>query len=408
MSLFSARNQLAHEKRSSNSVPGAQGLGEALLGAEASPGADLMAGIRRIFIEPISVLLVAWPFAVASYCCNWGPISTFFLSFFALIPLAQILGNITEDLAISLQDEMLSGLLNATFGNAVEMIVTIQTLIAREIKVVKATLLGSILSNLLLVLGCALFAGGISVLRGDPSRPSQKFCKQAASANVSLLLLAATSLALPACFYKTVIGSESHQDMELTLNISRVISFIVLCCYIAFLFFCFVTHKDLQPPEEEDEKPLPRLIALSLLLVTTIVVTFTSEFMVGAIEGIVEELDIGREFIGMILLPIVGNACEHFGAVRMAIADKLDITIAIAVGSATQMSLFVVPFAVLVGWAIDIPMDLNFGALDTIIMCASVILAFSILNDGESNWLGGFMLTAAYLIVGTLYWFYPA
>merc|ERR1719277_2305887 len=109
----------------------------------------------------------------------------------------------------------------------------------------------------------------------------------------------------------------------------------------------------------------------------------------------------------MILLPIVGNACEHFGAVRMAIADKLDITIAIAVGSATQMSLLVVPFAVLVGWAMDIPMDLNFGALDTIIMCASVVLAFSILNDGESNWLGGFMLTAAYLIVATLYFYFP-
>jgi len=288
----------------------------------------------------------------------------------------------------------------------VEMIITVQTLLANQLKVVKATLLGSILSNLLLVLGCALFAGGCL------HRPSQKFSKQAASANVSLLLLSATSLALPACFYKTVVNPESHQEMELTLTISRVISLILLSCYMAFLFFSFVTHKDAETSEDEDEEeneePLPAWLALILLVVTTLLVAFTSEFMVGAIDGIVDQWDIGKEFIGMILLPIVGNACEHFGAVRMAISDKLDITIGIAVGSATQMSLFVVPFAVLMGWAMDVPMDLNFGALNTIIMCASVIVAFSILNDGESNWLGGFMLTAAYLIVCTLYWYYPA
>jgi Ca2+:H+ antiporter len=308
----------------------------------------------------------------------------------------------------------LAGLLNATFGNAVEMILTIQTLLQHQFTVVKATLLGSILSNLLLVLGCSMLAGGFK-------KQTQTFSKESASANVSLLLLAATSLALTGCFLNLpeVVTYNVDTEGELSLKVSRVVSLIVLCCYLAFLFFTFVTHKG--TTEEDHEEPsIKPWLAMLLLALTTVLVALSSELLVDAIDGIVSSWGIPKAFIGMILLPIVGNACEHFGAVKFAMQDQMDLTIGIAVGSATQMALFVVPFAVLMGWALhvsaEIPngggpprgMDLDFGILNTIIMCASVLLAFSILNDGGSNWLEGFMLIASYLIVATLYWFFPA
>jgi Ca2+:H+ antiporter len=365
--------------------------------------------IRAVCIEPISVLLLAWPFGVASAQLGWGPTWTFNLNFLALIPLAQILGNVTEELAAGLNNDTLGGLLNATFGNAVEMILTIQTLAANQLTVVKSTLLGSILSNLLLVLGCSLFAGGCL-------KKQMVFSKESASANVSLLLLSATSLALPACFADSEAVT-AHMEAfpakhDLSLQVSRYVSLVVLACYLAFLFFQFVTHADVfqddeGEEEEGDEAQMKVPVALMMLAFTTALVAISSEFMVDSIEGIVTTWGIGKAFIGMILLPIVGNACEHFGAVKMAIQDKLDITIGIAVGSATQMALFVVPFAVLTGWLMNVEMDLNFGGLDTIIMCTSVVLAFSILQDGAGNWLEGFMLIAAYVIVATLYWFYP-
>ncbi|CAK0833064.1 unnamed protein product [Prorocentrum cordatum] len=405
----------------SSKNPTAQSLTNSLLPKSERPQAEsvgILRGILGVCIEPISVLLVALPFGVASSLYGWGHTWTFTLNFIALIPLAQILGNATEELAEGLQNDTLGGLLNATFGNAVEMILTIQTLMTKQYIVVKATLLGSILSNLLLVLGCSIFAGGIK-------RKTQTFSKEGASANISLLLLAATSLALPACFLNipAVVKENAASDGALSLEVSRVVSLIVLCCYMAFLFFQFVTHTETfnnEEGSEEDDGKGPSIrpwLALVLLAFTTVLVAFCSELLVDSIEGIVTAWGIPERFIGMILLPIVGNACEHFGAVKFAIKDKMDVTIGIAVGSATQMALFVVPFAVLMGWALQVPpidtpsgprgMDLDFGGLDTIIMCASVLLAFSILNDGESNWLEGFMLIAAYLIVATLYWCYP-
>lgn len=433
--MFKARNKSAHEnvklrRAASDSLVTlkrpSSGTDEPLIPAITKPPSAAMKivkGILGVCLEPISVLLVAFPFGLWSGHYGWGPTWTFTLNFIALIPLAQILGNATEELAEGLQNETLGGLLNATFGNAVEMILTIQTLVGHQFTVVKATLLGSILSNLLLVLGCSMLAGGCKKL-------TQTFSKESASANVSLLLLAATALALPGCFLNLpdVVEKNVESEGELSLMVSRVVSLIVLCCYMAFLFYQFVTHKDMNQEDEDEQEgeeanegaSIPWWVAMILLALTTVLVAMSSELMVDAIDGIVGSWGIPKAFIGMILLPIVGNACEHFGAVKFAMKDKMDLTIGIAVGSATQMALFVVPFAVLMGWALQVPadipagggnprgMDLDFGVLNTIIMCASVLLSFSILNDGECNWLEGFMLVAAYLIVATLYWFLPA
>mmetsp|Transcript_148246 Transcript_148246/g.412866 ORF Transcript_148246/g.412866 Transcript_148246/m.412866 type:complete len:197 (+) Transcript_148246:97-687(+) len=165
-----------------------------------------------------------------------------------------------------------------------------------------------------------------------------------------------------------------------------------------------------QGEDEEEEEEDPQLTvcgALVLLAVTTVVVAFCSEFLVESIDGLAEQCGMGRPFIGVVLLPMVGNACEHAGAVRMAMAEKLDITIGIAVGSSTQISLLVVPFAVLIGWAIDKDMDLNFGAMDSVVLVFTAMLSFSIITDGKATWLEGYMLLMAYAIVATLYWFYP-
>merc|ERR1712228_1142148 len=159
--------------------------------------------------------------------------------------------------------------------------------------------------------------------------------------------------------------------------------------------------------EEEEEAQLSTPVAVALLFITTCFVAASSEFLVDSIDGLVDSWGLGKAFIGVILLPIVGNACEHAGAVRMAMNDKVDITIGIAIGSSTQIALFVVPFAVIVGWAIDQPMDLDLGALYTTIMMMAVLITFSVVSDGSTNWLEGFMLMIAYFVVATLFWFLP-
>jgi Ca2+:H+ antiporter len=377
--------------------------------------------------DPISLLLVAWPLGCLAHFHDWGDIPEFWLNFLAMVPLAKILGDATEELAAGLKNDTLGGLLNATFGNAVEMILTVQTLRAGQIGVVKGTLLGSILSNLLLVLGMSFFVGGLTPSKGSRIGKEQTFSTQAALTNMTMLLLACSAFAFPAVFFsQDEIGREHLESQESEegtfaagstprlLQISRWCSVYILAAYVAFLFFQLYTHVDVfkggsgdEEEEEDDEAQLSPAVAVALLFVTTCLVAASSEFLVDSIDGLVDSWGLGKAFIGVILLPIVGNACEHAGAVRMAVYDKMDITIGIAVGSSTQIALFVVPFAVIVGWAIDQPMDLDLGALYTTIMMMAVLITFSVVSDGNTNWLEGFMLMIAYLVVATLFWFLP-
>jgi Ca2+:H+ antiporter len=243
-----------------------------------------------------------------------------------------------------------------------------------------------------------------------------------------MLLLACSAFAFPAVFFSqdeidtekawslnSDLGIFAAGSTPLLLQISRWCSVYILAAYVAFLVFQLYTHVDVfkgsssdDGEEEEEEKAqLSPAVAVSLLFITTCLVAASSEFLVDSIDGLVERWDMSKDFIGVILLPIVGNACEHAGAVRMAMYDKMDITIGIAVGSSTQIALFVVPFAVIVGWAIDQPMDLDLGGLHTTIMMMAVLITFSVVSDGNTNWFQGFMLMVAYLVVATLFWFLP-
>jgi Ca2+:H+ antiporter len=376
------------------------------------------------------------------------------LNFLALIPLAKILGDATEELDAGLDNEVLSGLLNATFGNAVEMIFTLQSLRKGMFALVKYSLLGSILSNSLLVLGCAFFFGGIfereANERPDDDRPPLEDCGRLGSVfeempvkdlkaelhwhlvkekeqsyvasgastmvSMSMLLVSCMSWALPTVFAQAL--DETAEGKATMLAVSRVTSIIMVVAYVAYLIFQLLTHRDLAQKQDEggedddddDDGEFQGLsVPASILLLFTVALltALSSQLLVDTIDATVADSSLTTHFIGIILLPIVGNACEHAGAVRMAMVEKVDITLGIAVGSSTQIALFVVPFAVLAGWVIDQPMDLNFGQMNTTVMFFSVLIAFSICTDGSSNWLEGFMLMIAYATVATLYFFAP-
>jgi len=393
-------------------------------------------GIVAMFTHPLCVLCICTPLGMASHHLGWDAPTTFWLNFLGLVPLAKILGDATEELAANLHNDMLAGLLNATFGNAVEVVMMVQTLRAGLIDVVKATLLGSVLSNLLLVLGCSFFFGGIvssganwtetrrqSQLEASKTTKAprlstdfevvgekvQIFSVMTAMLNMSLLLLSCLSMSLNTIFFTEYYNS--GEDMEdVVLAVSRSCSIAMMIAYIAYVFYQLVTHRDTCQEEvgdDEEEPTLSTRASITTMVIVTIVIAYSSELLVESLSEVVRQMHIGRHFIGIILLPIVGNACEHASAIRFAVQDKPGLSIGIAVGSSTQISLFVVPLSVLMGWWLDQPMDLNFGSLNTAVMSVGVVVVLSIVVDGSATWLQGYLLISAYYCVAVLYWHCP-
>jgi len=355
-----------------------------------------MRGLSAILLSPVNLLLVFVPLGIASPRMEWGSACTFACNFTAIVPLAAILGGATEALACH-TGQMIGGLLNATFGNAVEMIVTINAIKEGLVSVVQGSLLGSILSNMLLVLGMAFFAAGMR-LKESP------FNSTGASANMSCLTLGSIALALPT-IYNTLEGT--HQ--EDTLMISRISSCVIAVVYVMFLIFQLYTHADNFGGDEEEEEEilLSAPASLGLLFGATCVVAMCSEYLVGSIEGVSEEYGLPKAFIGVILLPIVGNAAEHATAVTTAAKGKMDLCLGVAVGSSTQIALLVLPFSVMVGWYYDTPMTLDFRSFDATVMLLSVFLTGGMLHDGSANWLEGAMLVATYILIAVITWFIP-
>jgi len=404
-------------------------------GAGASRGGGDMAALASIFCHPFTVLLLALPLGIFSHLRRWGALCTFWLNILALIPLAKILGDGTEELAAAIRNDTISGLLNATLGNAVEMILTVQTMRKGLLDVVKATLLGSILSNILLVLGTSFLLGGLVGSKTNLGRhhviydeeyqasrctmeKEQIFSSKSALVSMAMQLLACMSCALPTVFVEAnrsaAIDSDEEVEMDAKiLQVSRIAAVIIMFSYVAYIMFQLVTHKkmltidegaDSDDEDDDDEGGLSAGGALLLMAATTGVIAISSEMLVGAIEEVVANSTISSSFIGIILLPFAGNACEHASAIRFAIQDRPGLSIGIAVGSSTQIALFVVPFAVIAGKLIDQPMDLVFGSLNTTVMILSVLVALALVIDGRSNWLKGFMLCTAYIFEGILYW----
>jgi len=318
--------------------------------------------------------------------------TVFWVNFCAIIPLASILGAATEALAHH-TGQLIGGLLNATFGNAVEMIMCVQAVKQGLVKVVQSNLLGSILSNLLLVLGMSIFASGMA-------RKSQKFNRHGAASNMTCQLVASISVCLPTCFAAVT----SHEAGSVVM-ISRMCSIFLMGVYCMFLFFLLKTHTELFADEGEEEEEEDAILSpgasICMLGCVTLVVFMCSECLVESIEGVSEAYGLSKAFIGVILLPIVGNAAEHATAVTCGYKGMMDLALGVAVGSSTQIALFVVPVAVMCGWYYDEPMDLDFSVFDTTCQILTVFLVAQVLTHGETNWLHGAMLMVVYIFIAT-------
>ncbi|KAG8063125.1 hypothetical protein GUJ93_ZPchr0003g18305 [Zizania palustris] len=356
-----------------------------------------------IFKAKINVLLPFGPLAVMlHYLTGKHQGWVFLFSLIGITPLAERLGYATEQLACY-TGPTIGGLLNATFGNATEMIISLYALKNGMIRVVQQSLLGSILSNMLLVLGCAFFAGGLA----HPNR-DQVFNKASAVVNSGLLLMAVLGLMFPAVLHFT--HSEAQYGKS-EVSLSRFSSCIMLVAYASYLFFQLKSQRSLYSPigeeeetseateDEEDEKEITQGEAICWLFVLTIWISVLSGYLVDAIQGASESLNMPIAFISVILLPIVGNAAEHASAIMFAMKDKLDITLGVAIGSSTQISMFVIPFCVVVGWMMGQQMDLNFQLFETATLFITVLVVAFMLQEGTSNYFKGLMLILCYLIV---------
>ncbi|GME66859.1 unnamed protein product [[Candida] boidinii] len=409
-----------------------------------------------LYSSPVNVLLIFVPIGLLAERLGFSPTVVFLTNFFAIIPLASILAYATEELAEHV-GQTVGGLLNATFGNAVEVIVSIIALRQNQITVVQASMLGSILSNILLVLGCCFVAGGMKY-------KSQTFNQTVAQTMSSLLALSMIGLLLPAAFHASL---SENADESITLSFSRGTSIILLGVYCFYLFFQLKTHRDLfdeengiaelgvtstiflpeeaagedpqsltsenyvtdENPEErpgsihrrrsflasrpksiydlDNPKHLSTIDSLIILLLTTALVSFSADYLVSSIDSLVESSGLSKTFIGLILIPFVGNAAEHVTAVVVALKNKMDLAIGVAIGSSLQIALFVTPFLVLIGWVSDIPMSLFFSNYETAVMFTAVLITNYLILDGESNWLEGVMLLSTYLIIAISFYYYP-
>ncbi len=324
----------------------------------------------------------------------------FIVSSLAIVPLAGWLGKATEQLAHH-TGEGLGGLLNATFGNAAELIIAIAAMQKGLYSVVKASLTGSIIGNILLVLGAAVLAGGLRFKR-------QRFNATAARSQSTLLTLAAIALIMPAAFH--YLGGPGGREAEHDLSLE--IAIVLLISYALHLLFSLKTHKQLFAGEagENEHGPAPWTITRSLLVLAgaTALIAWISEILVGSVEPAAEAFGMTRVFVGVIVVAIVGNAAEHSTAVMMALKNRMELAMGIAIGSSLQIALFVAPVLVLLShFAGPRPLDLVFTPAEVLAVFVAVLITGQVASDGESNWLEGVQLLAVYAILAMVFYFLP-
>ena len=357
----------------------------------------------------LNILLLAVPLTVYFNYIAHDPNISFITSMIAIMPLAFLMGKATEEIALR-TSESVGGLLNATFGNAAEMILALFALYAAStttspetaenmIHLVQASLIGSILGNLLLVMGLSFVWGGMH-------HSEQSFSETQVSSNSSLLLLAVIVLIIPTVFNFTVDGTAGDDGVE---KLSHAAAIILLAIYGMFLLFQLKTHSHLFATENvhhEDPK-MDQKDAIFLLILATVLVSWMAEVLVHSVESAAEQYHLPYIFIGVILLPLFGNAAEHFTAVSVAAKNKMDLSFAISIGSSTQIAVFVAPLMVIVAWILGVPLTFEFGILETIAVFLAVSIANLIAADGKSNWLEGLMLLSTYAILGLAFLFHP-
>jgi Ca2+:H+ antiporter len=362
------------------------------------------------FKNVLSLLLLFIPVSIAGHFLHWDAPIIFVTACLAIIPLAAWMGTATEEIAVVLGPS-LGGLLNATFGNATELIIALVALNAGLVDVVKASLTGSIIGNLLLVMGLSMLLGGLRY-------KEQEFQPTVARVNASSMNLAVIALLLPTAMHYTSIGIGESTIQKLSVAVAIVL----IGVYCLTLLFSMKTHTYLydvglaeMTPEElsevnladdgEHEVNLP--LWIGVLLVCTLLVAVESEFLVSTLEEATSQFGLSPLFTGVILVPIIGNAAEHATAVAVAMKNKMDLSVSVAVGSSLQIALFVAPVLVLAGWVMGQPMDLDFNPFELVAVAVAVLIANSISSDGRSNWLEGTLLLAAYLVLGFAFYFHP-
>ena len=322
-------------------------------------------------------------------------IPVFALSSLALVGLAWVLGQATESLGHH-AGPRIGGILNATFGNAAELIITIFALAAGLTTVVKASILGSVIGNVLLVLGASFLIGGLK-------NGTQRFSATLAGANASMLAIVAVALSIPTIFATT----GSNKGFWPTEYLSIEVAVVMLVLYILYLIFYFRHPEGTFTGAEEEEVPFGLVASLALLVGTTVAVAYVSEAFVGAIEPLVEETGISELFVGVILVPLVGNVAEHVVGVQIAYKNRMDFSMAVSLGSSLQVALLVTPILVFLGPLLGHPLDLVFSPLELSALGAAVIVTAFISLDGESNWLEGAMLCGVYIIAALTFFFSP-
>jgi len=358
------------------------------------------------------LLVPAIPLAILLDLANAGPVLIFFISAAGVIPTAALMGRATEELA-ERAGPGIGGLLNVTFGNAPELIICLFALEAGLQEVVKASLIGSILGNILLVLGAAMFIGGLG-------RERQFFNRVAASAQSSMLLLAVVALAMPAIF-ELVDGQGLPSPSDEIVNFSSDVEYlslgvagVLILTYIAGLIFSLRTHRDLFNPaaevlEEADDKgrePWSVRKSVGALAIAGAGVGVMSEILVGSVSAASSSIGLSEFFIGAIVIAIVGNAAEHWVAVAVAAKDKMDLAVNIAIGSGAQIALFAAPVVVVASFLIGPhPMALVFNGFELGALLLSVLIAINITNRGESTWFEGIQLLACYLVLAVAFFF---
>jgi Ca2+:H+ antiporter len=357
--------------------------------------------VRYLFTSWLDFLLIFVPATITLEVLHADPLLVFISAGLAIIPLAGLLGRATEHLTTHV-GAGIGALLNASLGNAAELIIALVALREGLHDVVKASLTGSILGNILLVLGASMFAGGVKFER-------QKFNQTAAGMGASLLLLAAVGLIIPALFHYTASNRGVAIERELSLEIA-VVLFII---YVLSLVFSLKTHRHLFAGEAHDasdlgEQPWTRKASIAVLTVVTCLVALMSEMLVGALEPASHQLGLTQVFVGVILVALVGNAAEHSTAVMVALKNKMDLAYGIAVGSSIQIALLVAPVLVFASYFFGTPLDLIFTPFEVAAVTISVLIVGFVAMDGESNWMEGVMLLGVYLMLAIAFFFLPA
>ncbi|XP_050141825.1 vacuolar cation/proton exchanger 3-like isoform X2 [Malus sylvestris] len=336
-----------------------------------------------LFGTKLSVLLPTIPLSIIAVCYGFGKPWIFALSLLAITLLAERISFLTEQISYY-TGPTVGGLLNATFGNATELIIAISALSQNNIALLKYSLLGSVLSNLLLVLGTSLFCGGLANLRGE-----QKFERRQANVNSLLLLLGTFCHMLPMLLR---YAGDSAVAEDQTLQISRA--------------FSIVSEVDGDEDVQEDVAEVGFWSGFAWLFVVTTITALLSEYVVGTIEDASRSWGLSVSFLSLILVPILGNAAEHAGSIIFALKNKLDISLAVSLGSATQIAMFVVPCCAVVGWIMGVNMDVNFNLIETVSFALAVITAALALQDGTSHYVKGLVLILCYIVIGICFFVY--